>query len=312
MNGDLLSLKLCVDQKDEVWYIHGSGPPVQTKLSVPGFLLQPLCQDMPRYRVAALPQNIHLILAIYLQQLQKERGLIEVCGPMVCNTADERLHPVKTLYAMRQFEQPVSVGGWHLFKQDDYMCYALTSHMRKMKGVIDNHARQLLKNHPAWVPLSFVPDLDMDACARLLALIVDPRWFIDPVHPTRGSRLRSFLGLDLRTMRGVMKEGDKQRYHSRCELVLSAFKSKYDRNLVEQPEQFLWRIHRVAGEKSGKMSVANLRMAQAFIEYLRLCWLAALGRGRHQNEALFVPNYFFNREPETAAFYRHFRKACED
>jgi hypothetical protein len=311
MNGDLLSLKLHVDGKGEVWYLNGNGPPTQTGLPVAGFLLHPLCRGMPRWRIAGMPSNYQLTLSLFLRSMQEERGIVETCSPMVCKTAADRLNPSKVLYGMRQFERPKSIGGWHVFKPEEYVSYALANQLQKTNGQVDELCLKILKNHPMWVFLSFIPDVNTEACAKLLGLIVDPRWYIDPIHPARGSRLRKFLGLDLPTMLGVIDKGPKQRLHDRCALVLAACDSKYDKTLVKKPERFLWRIYGDAGERSGKTVIAKLRMAQAFIEYLRLCWLAALGRGPHQKEALFVPEHYFNKPEESQAFYDHFVSLAE-
>jgi hypothetical protein len=52
-----------------------------------------------------------------------------------------------------------------------------------------------------------------------------------------------------------------------------------------------------------------LRASQLFIEYIRKLWLAALGRGRHQLEPLFVPEYFFKEKYEAQAFRKYVARA---
>lgn len=56
-------------------------------------------------------------------------------------------------------------------------------------------AVRTLHAHPAWPALSFVPSLDSVATVRLLAQILDPRWFRHPSRPDRWNRLYRFLGL---------------------------------------------------------------------------------------------------------------------
>lgn len=315
MTKDLLTLKLYVADDGEVWYINMNGPPVATGMSCVAFLLHPLSQEFPHMRLVGFPQNMQLILALYLRDPQREA--VEICGPLVCRTKAERHDPARVLYAMRQYEQARSMGGWHTFTRQDYFSFALTMHLDKM-GHVDDQARYLLHKHCAWSPLSFIPHLNEDACAGLLALIVDPRWYINPVNPTRGSKLRRFLGLDFNTMLGVFDEGPPQMYHDRCKLVMNAWDGPKNLKLVERPDYFLWRIRRAAWEKEPKnyatsrhSTHAKLRMSQAFVEYLRLTWLAELGRGRHQNDSLFVPEYFFQEKYETKAFKEHMHKAQE-
>jgi hypothetical protein len=173
------------------------------------------------------------------------------------------------------------------------------------KAGYDAHGRKLLRAHPLWPALDFIPHLDEEACAKLITVIFDPRWYVDPAHPSRGSRLRKYLGLDLKTVEGVLDRGPKQRLHRCAELVLKACGNEIAKADIERPENFLWRIHHAAGEKSGKTAVAKLRMMQTFVEFLRLCWIAALGMRRHQNESLFVPEYFFKEKHEADAFIKH-------
>jgi hypothetical protein len=309
MNDDLLSLKLYVDDKGEVWYLNGAGSPTASGQSVIGFLLRPLCQEMPRLRIMGLPQNMQLIMALYIQRTQTSYGSVEVCGPAACKTAQARKDPCAALYAMRTYGHAASLGGWHKMRPDDYLHFALASQLHKV-GRVDKVAQAIYHKHPAWMLLTFIPHLREDATIRLLNEIVDPRWFINPVNPTRGSRLRRFLGLDLKTMLGVCGEGKPQRYHARCKLVLDAWTGSHNAKMIERPDHFLWRIKRASLEKHNNTALGNLRASQAFVEYLRLCWLATLGRGRHQLEALFVPEYFFQERYEAKAFYDHIKKTA--
>lgn len=297
MTPDMLTLKVHVDDEDEVWYLNTNGPPVQLHMSVAEFLLHPLSHDMPRIRIAGFPQNFQLALALYIRRLKDENGTVELCSPMVCKTNVDRHDPSKVLYAMRQYERPTSMGGWHAMKYDDYMNLALASHLLKRGGEVDDISRRLFKNHPVRIPVTFITHLNIDACIKLLALIGDPRWFIDPIHPTRGSRLRRFLGLNL---------GNKNEIRSA--LVHDAWCGEHNPKWTEKPDYFLFRVQRESMEKHNNAPLADLRAAQTFIEYLRLCWLAALGRGKHQREALFVPEYFFKEKYETKAFYDHFTR----
>jgi hypothetical protein len=120
MNADLLSLKLYVDDKNEVWYINNDGPPTATHATPLQFLLYPMSIEMPRIRIVGFHQNINLILALLVRQIQRGTGTIEVCSPSVCKTAADSKDPYKTLYAMRQFDRAGSMGGWHRILHGDY------------------------------------------------------------------------------------------------------------------------------------------------------------------------------------------------
>ncbi len=306
MNIDLCSLKLHTDKSENIWYAHSDGPPTNTNQKLHEFLFNQL-SSIPQVRLIGSKRNVHLILALHTKRVTKQSGSIEVCSPTICETASDLDSPEKTLLAMRRYERPSILGGWHLFRKEDYHSYALSSHIHKCDNIIDDHARRLMKSHIAWHPLSFIPHLSIDHCCQLISTILDPRWFADYTNMGRGSKLRRYLGLDKSTIMGVCNNGPRQRYHKHCELVLNAWKfnEKFDKRKLEHPEYFLWRVFSHAGEKHGPI-VAALRTSQVFIEYLRLIWLAALGVGRHQNEALFVPRYFFKTESEADAFSSHF------
>lgn len=308
MNTDLLALKVYVDNEGMVWYINSDGPPICSNLPVVGFLLTKLCNN-PRIRVIGLPQNVHLILALYMNRLKNNKGIVEVCSPLVCNTHAERYNPERALLAMRLYDRTTSMGGWHVVKQEEQPAYALACYLQKYNKV-DDYARRLLKAHAVWPALSFIPHINIDACCELIALILDPRWYIDFVHPGRGSKLRKFLGLDLKTLIGVCKQGTRQRQHDRCKLVLDSWSGEKDLSQIEQPNYFLFRIFRDRSSKGP--FIGTLRTSQAFIEYLRLTWLAAIGVNNNQSELLFVPHHFFNLPYEVQAFMSHVTPQVEN
>lgn len=304
MDMDLLSLKLHVDDKDSVWYVVGDNPPVATGMGIIPFMLQPVLRKSTCVRLIGTLENTHLILALYGQQLHGEKALIEICSPLVCQTANELHDPKHALYAMRQYDKAVSLGGWHEVNQGDYFAYALVNHIHKVGG-IDDQALRLLRSHPAWPALSFIPHLNRSACIFLLAMIVDPRWYIDPMSPGRGSKLRSYLGLNPQTMLGVLGTASRNRYYDRCKMAAEAWNGQKDLKNIEEPNYFLYRVFRSAGINKGPL-YAGLRTTQYFIEFLRLTWLAALAPNT-QLESLFVPEYFFKSKEEAQAFRDHMK-----
>lgn len=309
MENDMLALKIQTDNNDNIWYLNSDNQPVPTNKPLTVFLMNKISKEMPHYRVIGTQRNVHLLLALYgrravhADEVEYESGMLEVCSPAVCSTKAELEDPVRALYAMRTVARTASVGGWHIFNKDDYASYAVASHLQKGNEV-DDHALRLIKAHPVWAPITFIRHLNIHALTKLVATILDPRWYIDPSNPTRGSKLRAYLGLDLHTLLGVIGDGPKQRYHERCKLVLATVAGEHDLQHIERPDYFLWRIRR---DKANSVT-GVLRSLQTFIEFLRLSWLAMLGRGRHQNEALFVPEYFFNEHYEAEAYQQHMRR----
>ncbi len=309
-DADLKALKVYVADDGIVWYILGNSPPLCSNRSVLGFMMHTAYRGVPDLRFVGIPQNAPLMLSAFIDRFKAGAGSVEVCSPLVCHTVAERHDPARVLYAMRQYERTAAVGGWHKFKVADYDSFCLVSYLHKVGGRVDDHARRLLREHPVWTPLSFIHHLDRDACCSLLALIVDPRFYINPTSMSRGSKLRAYLGLDLKTMQGVMGEGSAQRYHTRCKLVVDSWHGFAEPayTQVERPDHFLYRIRRDRGEAKNHV-VGVLRASQTYIEFLRLNWLSAVNRGRSMpSDGLFIPEYFFNSENEAFAYYDHFTK----
>lgn len=311
MSDDLLSLKLTVDKLGNVWYIVADGPPVNSGKPVISFLLDPAFKDVGRFRIVGTQRNAQLILALYVSKINNGSGCVELCGPNICRTNEERENAEFTLYAMRAVNTAGSMGGWHAMQHADYCSYALSSHIQKVEK-IDDHARRLLKSHPLWPIISFVPHLDIDACSHLIATILDPRWYVCNKHPNRGSKLRAYLGLDKRTVAAefasVIKKSTshvKQVYRQRCKMVIHGWNGPNNLNLIEHPNYFLFRIFK---DKSEKGAVERtLRTSQKFVEFIRLTWLALLAGQSKQLESLFVPEYFFKRKDEADAFRNYIR-----
>ncbi len=304
MTTDLLSMKLHVDLNGFVWSLFADGAPRNTGHSVIEFMLSPASRYL-HYRMIGCPENAHLTLGLYWRQAKQQDGKVELCSPVACRSEAERYDPELTLLGMRRFERTASTGGWHRMGPTDLPTYALLAHAQKI-GKFNKDSIKLLKVHPVWPALSFIPDMDLKNAAALVATIVDPRWFIDLKHPARGSKLRKYMGLDMKTLLGVLDKGPQQRLHDRCELVLSTWNKKGCK-LIERPNNFLHRIARSFEEKD-KPELGLLRASQVFIEYLRLVWLAALGLGKKQSEALFVPEYFFKSPSEILSFQNHMQK----
>ena len=94
----------------------------------------------------------------------------------------------------------------------------------------------MLMIHPAWPALSFISHLDLNKLAQLLGVIRDPRWYVSLRTPLRGNdiipyhddaaKLHAYLGLDPRTMAGVLGLCDETGATDRCRLVLETWSSE--------------------------------------------------------------------------------------
>ena len=141
----------------------------------------------------------------------------------------------------------------------------------------------LVRHHPLWPALAF-PGLDPDSCGRLIALVLDPRSFVDPATFEHADRVRRFFQFDRPSL---------QRRAPRMDLARRAwFDSPFTGD--DDPSQFLWR----AWYAADSTPEATLGVTALAVEYVFLNWLERLvARPRPRCEAAaFQPELFFGRD----------------
>jgi hypothetical protein len=296
LNGDLASAKVHVAH-DGVWLGLYNYAPARVADDVPAFLLGPH-SDLLHYRIIGCQANVPLILGLYARRLARNRGLIEVCSPRSVVPQSFLRNGPESLSAARQDAAmgPPSMGGFHVFDKRDYHSYALAHLVQKGIGC-STEFLNLVRLHAAWPACSFVPTLDPHAFGKLLGCILDPRWFVDPMAPNRGSCLRSYLGLHPHIMDDVLAGRIRGPKAERCQLVLRCWRQVGAKQNLEDAGNFLYRIA-VSHTDDGAKGL--LRASQVFCDLLRLSWVATLS-GKPE---LFLPEYFF-RPGELPAFQRH-------
>jgi len=294
---DLLATKLHVSAAGEVWAIVADGAPINSGLSIIQFLISAACARAGFVRMIGNHANAQLLMAL---SDGEPRRRIEVCSPLVCPTAGLRSTPQMALYAMRRCNAAPRLGGWHVFGRNDRAAYALASYLQKV-GKIDDTAMALLRVHPAWPAMSFIPHLNLQACSHLLSTILDPRWYTDRHAPNRSSKLRAFLGLTMANARAMVGAEDMRRWRGGLyTMVADCWSWPKDLHRIEAPPYFLYRIFRkLAGDSLAK---AVLRTSQKFIDFVWLAWLDAV-RPAGAKPA-FIPERFFHPQ-EAEAFSAH-------
>lgn len=334
---DTRSLKLHVDH-GLVWYLDRDGHPRSSGRAVEDFLDDPLCAQSDCVRLIGNAENASLIIHLYDRKLRGQLASVQVVTPQVCPTASERRSPEACLYHMRRFQRAPVQGGFHEVTALDYPAYALVAELRRTDARTppSDRALQYLQAHPVWRPLCFVRHVDPANTARLLAEIVDPRWYFDLRNPDRTAKLELYLGLVPKTQHGVVvPDSPKWGHHRRCDLVLHCWYSgaqaqrasavmrcrgtepPYDSDeITRAPGDFVWRTW---GERLGygptqrspDAVMAALRASQKFIAFLRLVWLARLYEGDTRaaegGASLFRARDFFRYHVEAEAFNRYMR-----
>ncbi len=199
---------------------------------------------------------------------------------------------------------PGSLGGWHEFNELDYPSYFLA--MQYAGGADFESVRPILDSHPVWKSLKFISHLNEEKCSRLFALLLDPRWYIDPTEPEKNTKLESYLGLTPKIQQRVTAgDKDQGKLYDKCKLVMDCWRTGRPTSKEEyrDPCNFIWRIH--ASEDNPYK--ADLRASQAFVAFLKGIWLSELYKDRASvsMDGLFVPEYFFNNPDEIDAYKEH-------
>lgn len=294
------TLKLYTAGNGHVWYADGARSPLSSGLPVSEFLAKLQPRASLYVRVLGMAQNAQLLVGLCPLASSEKLGRLEIAGPTVCETEEERRDPAMSLFRMRQCLLGPSLGGWHVATLGDYAAYKLVD--RWAAGNVGSDALPLVYQHPAWQDLSFICGIDPLLCGTVLATLIDPRWYVDPAHPERLARAEQFMGLGSRTFAEMQRE-HAGKHHLRCQAVLDAWRSVPPRVAdQERPGYFLWRL-----AEGGR----ELQASRAFLYFLIRSWnqrLCDLSPGKYKQE-VFVPDHHF--EPwESQAYRLHASKDC--
>lgn len=306
--GDERSLKLHTAPDGEIWLADGTRAPRPSGMQLDRFMDSGVWRQPVRViRVLGLSYNAPLLTALFPWQSRHHIERLELAGPLVCTTVDERRDPEVALFRMRQCLLPSALGGWHIMTDRDYASYSLVTRLQTTGDWADESALSILMHHPAWYDLTFIRGLNPRMVARLLARIIDPRWFVDTRRPLRIARLENYLGLAPSVQRVASSPTTSLNFAGEnCRLVLQSWRSADPpgRGELEIPENFLWRIWFAAGQGVR----GDLRASQAFVCFLRHTWLAALCVRPGSQDGLFNPDVIFNNEAELSAYRDHAAK----
>ncbi len=288
------TLKLHTAPDGNIWFAAGNCEPRSSSTTLSNFTTHEMWdRDVVSVQVLGTRANAGLLVRLYEHRKELRVGRFEVAGPQVCETQQELSDPEITLFRMRQCLLPAGLGGWHAFSEADYVSYQLAHALRATEPTPRGPA-SLLRSHPVWRPLSFIPGLDVACCAALVGGLLDPRWFVSPHKPDSIARFRRYLGLDPES---AVSNNSENTRTARYILVRSCWKTQPpDRVAIERPENFLWRVHREAGDRG------DLRASQYFAFFLFHVWRNALST---VNDGLLDLDVIFKSPAEIAAFKQH-------
>jgi hypothetical protein len=275
----------------QVWYAVGDTSPQL----LAGGVSDLLAANPGPIRILACQSNVPLLVSLHEQHMGRA---VDVAGPQACESARELADPEIAIYRSRQLRLSPSLGGWHRFGETDYPSYKLAALRISEADALCARGDALLRGHPAMRRLRFIAGRHLPATAQLLGLMLDPRWFVDPVHPDRTARARSFLGLSHYNQRQY-HAGVRSEKARRYGLVTTAWGAASPAGHIQQPGGFL---HRKSIRYADK-DLGELRASGLFVAYLVRAWQQGIidKTAPWQRDPIFDPSRFLTTE-ELAAY----------
>lgn len=307
--GGVRVLRLHVGADGLVWYGHDSLPADCTGRPAAEFSQDAGSFDLgldraKSVRLVGVAANAALVIG--LTRLHRTHPKLSAAqeillgSPLVCPGPGRLASPQAVLQALWQPAATASAPGcWHLMGPREYTTYAIVTELAATGGHPSELARRSLRYHPAWPALSFLAGLDEDAACRLVATVVDPRWFRHPFRPGRLSRLNAFLGLTPANTAAYVAGVAGDRHADRARTVLDTWAGGF-RHATAGPTGFL---HRVAARApAGEYHVGLLRASVRFVRFLFEVWTAETAG---DPEVRFDPALFFKSPDEREAYADH-------
>src|SRR5262245_1682497 len=188
-------------------------------------------------------------------------------------------------------QRPALPGRWQRLSAKVFCTYALINALAADDD--GERARRVVTYHPAWPALSFLDGLDADAACRLLATVIDPRWFRHPARPARVSPLAAFLGLTPAAVAACLAGSPA----ARPALVVDTWGGR------EPQASFAAGafLHRLANEYEHR-AAGVLAACRRLLTFLRVFWTCELVE---HPEVRFDPARFFGDATLADDFARH-------
>lgn len=292
-------LRLHQSPEGIVWYGDHDVIAASSGLQPAAFIGSGVIRPDSVIRILGLSENADLVSELYRQRAGLPSGVhIQLGSPAVCSGGEPEETLTCTWYAGLSDDVPCR---WFEMTAADYVTYLLLSKFNHNGGRVNDECRRILQHHPAWPAIRFLPYCDEEMACRLIRLIVDPRWFTHNLHPSRPSRLYSYLGLTPGNANAfVYNEFAAGRYYDRFKVTtLLWFPPDEYRKQIEMfsPRSFLLRV--MASVKLPEQGV--LSASRKFVRFARDVWL----HERQPSLGLFVPGSFFSSDDERDAYIEH-------
>lgn len=310
-----IALHLCEDDAGCVWYARHNETPKSSGQTMDKFLKSPIGKKAQVVRMPGAAAYSAAIIDLYGKTLNNSMRAVQVCSPAYLGRFAPSGDPIAIICAMQTCKFAPSCGGWSdvtdkqcpSFMLAKYFgCYGYDSEMDDMDlSTVTFHLRQ----HAMWPAMSFIDGLDVASTAKLLALVIDPRFFVDHDEPDSLRHWDDFFGFNSgSTIRptGKLKSFNVKTTYGRFELLQRCWKSRMDnpptKDKLVSPGSFMWRRWLFFLKSRGERH-ADFDAARCMSTYIRLTWLDALyGVKPPWGERLFVPEFFFDSKGTAKAW----------
>lgn len=285
-----------VDENDVVWYGDGSTFAKNTKARSHEFRLGALW-NYSSIGLLSHRRNAEVIVNLFDQQVRHAGPSVILHSPAPLT---QRQHdPVTVLHYLRHPSAPSQRGIHHPITMADVSTFALITELKKSSGEITPAVLSRGRDHPVCPGVDFISDVNYAAVCLVLAQIVDPRSYVDPMRPGRIGRIYSRLGLTLDNAAAFMSGHDgRWNYSNAC----AAFNLWYTFSgglFITRPGEFLWKeFSRVGGGPRGL-----LRATQKAISLVVRFWITTYNLDHP--EVGFDPERFFGDDATASAFRKH-------
>ncbi|MCI0421481.1 MAG: hypothetical protein L0312_20030 [Acidobacteria bacterium] len=302
---DQTAVRLHVGKDGLVWYGDDSCLAENSFLDPDNFLCSQGYVDWEKandVRVLGTKDNAKLIIG--LSTMLRRRRLnttIQMGHPCICPTKASRDKPQDVLhYLWRASPSGPSPGGWHPITFGDHCTYTLIMALDECGDNVDDRVRTVVRYHPAWPVLSFIPTLNEDFGCKLLAEMVDPLWFSHSLRSGRHTRLFAHFGLSLTNVTALFDDSGEHAVGRNIERAVIAISTWYHYQ-AKPTTGFLWRIYEqhVASDDVRGVLIAT----QCLLELIWWVWFTAVASPHP--ELTFKPELFFKDGNEATAFQRH-------
>jgi hypothetical protein len=308
---DADTLKVCLGPDGSVWAASGCSAPARMAANLHQF------RDSvaPRYACFRFPG--HAVYASTLcflssRKLAGEVMSLQVCSPALCVRAQEGHVPEAMLLRMRSLQDAPSRGGWHEFVQEDYVSYAMAACLRKTDAepAAPMTALLFLRQHPIYPLLTFFPYSSFDHACRLVAAVLDPRFYVDSDAPDEQFKLERYLGVHVATIERVLsyRAGKRPLPESpgrphRCEAMLGSWDWSR-RDGEHRPSAYF--LQQLSARHSDD-AIGKTQASRIFLKLLRYYWLEKLCYSQAPG-SLFVPEHLVESATVARAITDHLCK----